>query len=93
MSAILDRVEVSQRTSSGVVKARKGEFYGIVVIASASGLITIYDNASAGSGTKLYEKTMAAGDVVTFGGLGIAASNGLYMTLVSGTITANILYR
>ncbi len=93
MSYVCDGVEVSQKTASGVVKSRRGEFYGLVVIASSSGNITIYDNDAAASGTKLYEKAVTAGDVVHFGGSGMLASKGIYFSLVSGTATVNVLYK
>ncbi len=92
MSYVCDRVEVSQKSASGVVKDKRGEFYGLVVTASSSALVTIYDNVAA-SGTILYTKTLSAGEVVHFGGVGMAAGNGIYFQLVSGTGTVNVLYR
>jgi len=52
------------------------------------GAITVYDNTAA-SGTILFTKTLAVGDVIHWGGLGIAAKNGLYVSI---TGTAVICY-
>ena len=66
--------EVDNTTTT--IKATPAGFFGVSV--TGAGNVTVYDNASAGSGTVLYTKTgAAAGDVVHFGGNGIAANNGL----------------
>lgn len=83
----------SQKTASGVVKDKRGEFYGLSVVASAAGNITIYDNASAASGNKLFSKAVNAGDIYHFGGVGMLATAGLYFSLDSGTATVNVLYK
>lgn len=71
-----------------VVKPTPAGLFGIIVV--GAGNVTAYDNASAASGTVLYTKTgAAAGDVVHFGGNGIAANSGL--TVVT-TGTVNVLY-
>lgn len=88
-------VSYGQLAASGVVKASPGELYGIVVTASTAGIVRIFDNASAASGTELYNSVVAltAGQVVTFGGIGIRAKRGLYLELVSGTATVNVLFQ
>lgn len=66
--------EVDNTTTT--IKATPAGFFGVSV--TGAGNVTVYDNASAASGTVLYTKTgAAAGDVVHFGGNGIAANNGL----------------
>lgn len=71
-----------------VIKPTPAGFFGLSV--TGAGNVTVYDNATAGSGVVLYTKTgAAAGDVVHFGGNGIAANNGL--TVVT-TGTAVVLY-
>lgn len=71
-----------------VIKPTPAGFFGLSV--TGAGDVTVYDNASAASGTVLYTKTGAtAGDTVHFGGNGIAANNGL--TVVS-TGTVVVLY-
>lgn len=77
-------------SADGVIQAHPGAFYGLVCIASSSGSITLYDHASAASGSKIYEKALSAGDVVHFGGAGISFRNGLYAD-ISNTITVNVL--
>ena len=94
MSMITQPVRYSQVTASGVINGRPGELYGIIAVASTTAIVQVWDNATAGSGNLLYASVAAltAGQVVTFNGLGIQASAGLYFTLVSGTGTFNILY-
>ena len=87
-------VSYKQLSANGVVKANAGAVYGIIVTASTSGIIKIFDNPSAASGTEIYSSVTAvtAGQVITFGGIGIAAKTGIFFQLVSGTATVNILF-
>jgi len=66
--------EVDNTTT--VIKPTPAGFFGLSV--TGAGDVTVYDNASAASGTILYTKTSAtAGETVHYGGNGIAANNGL----------------
>lgn len=87
-------VSYANLSANGVIKAGPGELYGIVVTASAAGIIQVFDNASAASGTVLYASSgaVSAGQIITFNSLGIKAKNGLFFNLVSGTVTVNALY-
>jgi hypothetical protein len=58
-----------------LIKTGPAKFYGL--IANDAATVTIYDNTAA-SGTIIYTKTLAAGDVVQLGGVGIALGTGLY---------------
>lgn len=59
-----------------VIKPTPAGFFGLSV--TGAGDVTVYDNASAASGTVLYTKAGAtAGETVHYGGNGIAANNGL----------------
>lgn len=79
------------QAAAATVKTGPAGLFGIIVTASTSGTVTIYDNTAA-SGTVLFTKTtLAVGEVIHFGGLGIAAKNGLHV-VVGGTGTVNILY-
>ncbi len=70
------------------IKPTPAGFFGLSV--TGAGNVTVYDNASAGSGVVLYTKTGAtAGDVVHFGGNSIAANNGLTV-VTTGTVV--VLY-
>jgi hypothetical protein len=91
---VTQQVQYAQASASGVIDNAPGEFYGIVVVASTTAIIQIYDNASAASGTLIYDSVTAvsAGQVIHFGGAGIKSKNGLYLNIVSGTGTFNILY-
>lgn len=66
------------------IKPTPAGFFGLSI--TGAGNVTVYDNASAASGVVLYSKTGAAvGDVVHFGGNGIAANNGLTV-ITTGTV-------
>lgn len=74
-------------TAGALIKSGPSGLYGIVSTVTG-GAVTIYDNTSA-AGTILFTKTLAVGDVIHFGGLGIAAKLGLYI-VVTGTV--NVIY-
>ncbi len=79
------------QAAAATVKSGPAKLFGVVVTASSSGAVTVYDNTAA-SGTVLFTKSsLAVGDVIHFGGLGIAAKNGLHV-VCGGTATVNILY-
>ena len=71
-----------------VIKATPAGLFSITCI--VGGAVVVYDNATAGSGTVLYSKTLVAGDVVHWGSHGIAANNGLTVVVTTGT--ANLAY-
>jgi hypothetical protein len=82
--------EVVDQTAAETVKASRGEFYGVVVISSTAGTITVKDGGS--SGVTVYTATgLTAGQIVHFGGLGIICKNNIYVT-VGGTATLLVLY-
>ena len=86
----LSYANVTQAAAT-TVKTGPAGLFGIIVTASTSGTVTVYDNTAA-SGTVLFTKTtLAVGEVIQFGGLGIAAKKGLHV-VVGGTGTVNILY-
>lgn len=79
------------QAAASTVKTGPAKLVGIVVTASTSGTVTVYDNTAA-SGTVLFTKSsLAVGDVIHFGGVSIAAKNGLHV-VCGGTATVNILY-
>lgn len=83
---------VVTQAAAAQVKTGPAGLFGIVVTASTSGTVTVYDNASSATGTVLFTKSsLAVGDVIHFGGNGIAAKSGLHV-VVGGTGTINILY-
>lgn len=77
---------VSNTTTT--IKPTPAGFFGLTF--TGAGNVTVYDNASAGSGVVLYSKTGGAvGDIAQFGGNGIAANNGLTV-VTTGTVV--VLY-
>lgn len=75
-------------TASVAVKASPGVVGTLINTGAAvSPTITVYDNASAASGTQLFNGTLAAGQVLP---LGLPAASGIYVTLsAAGTITVS----
>ena len=80
----------NQGVTAGVQVGPTGPrgLYGIVSTV-AGGAVTIYDNTSA-AGVILFTKTLAVGDIIHFGGLGIAATKGLFLVVAAGTV--NVIY-
>jgi len=79
------------QAAAATLKTGPAKFFGMTVTASTGGTVTIYDNTAA-SGTVLFTKaSLVVGDVIHFGGVGIAANNGMHVVL-GGTCTANIFY-
>ena len=91
MSMIADKIGYynSGVTAGVAIKAGPAGLFGIISTVTG-GAVTIYDNKSAASGVILYTKTLAVGDVIHFGGLGLAAKNGLFLVVGAGTV--NVLY-
>lgn len=79
------------QAAAATIKTGPAKLFGLTVTASSSGTVTIYDNTAA-SGTVVFTKaSLAVGDVIHFGGTGIAAKNGLHV-VCGGTATVNVLY-
>ena len=86
---IADKLGYKQvANTTTVIKATPAGLFSITCI--VGGAVVVYDNATAGSGTVLYSKTLVAGDVVHWGSHGIAANKGLTVVVTTGT--ANIAY-
>jgi len=72
-------------TSSGAVRAKAGFYHGYIVTVATTGAVTLYDNASAASGTVIdvIPTTTAAG---TRGVLAqpVPVANGVYASFASG---------
>lgn len=79
------------QAAAATVKTGPAKFFGLTVTASTNGTVTVYDNTSA-AGTVLFTKTaLTVGDVIHFGGIAMAAKNGLHV-VCGNTATVNILY-
>ena len=70
-------------TAGQVIKTGPAGLFSITSTVTG-GAVTIYDNTSA-AGTILFTKTLAVGDIIHWGGNGLAANNGLYI-VVTGTV-------
>ena len=75
-----------------LIKSGPSGFYGFVVAAGATVSISVYDGTST-SGTLLYSKAgVVSGDSLHFGGPGIAAKSGLFVTVGGTGSIVNFLY-
>lgn len=79
------------QTAAVTLKSTTGDFFGCTVNSSTSGTVTVYDGTST-SGTVVFTKSVSAGDVVHFGGIGIRCGNGIHI-VVGGTAAVNALYQ
>lgn len=81
-------------SADGVVSAVSCVLGGYYVESSTTGVISLYDNASAASGNTMLasSKTVAANDVVILS-TPVLMSNGVYFDLVSGSATVYVLTR
>ncbi len=90
MADIIGYQNVTQ-AAAATLKTGPAKFYGLTVTVSTAGTVTVYDNTAA-SGTVLFTKSsLVVGDVVHFGGLAVAAKNGLHV-VCGGTATVNVLF-
>jgi hypothetical protein len=82
---IVDKLGYRQvANTTTVIKATPAGLFSITCI--VGGACVVYDNATAASGVVLYSKTLVAGDVVHWGGTGIATNNGLTVIVTTGTV-------
>ena len=90
MSAISPKVGYWNQgaTAGAQVKLGPAGLFGLVCTL-VGGAVTVYDGTST-AGTILWTKTMAVGDVVTFGNAAIAAKSGLFIVVTGATV--NVLY-
>lgn len=82
---------VDQAGTASLIKSNPAGFFGFTCLTSTAATIAVYDGTSA-SGTLIYSKSaLAVGDVVHFGGNGIATGNGLFV-VVGGTGSVAVLF-
>ncbi len=93
-SAFTLPLTITASLTAQAVKSGPGRLLKIVVttaLAGSGGVLSFWDNASAGSGTLLYSLPVAttalnvAGSMIS---VDLPAVNGIYVTNASGTITA-----
>lgn len=90
--SIADYVAITTLTTT-VVKNTPGVFYGVLVVTgAATGTVTVYDNASAASGTKLIDGASVATSgtfIPVMAGGGVLTKNGV--VVVSATAVGLII--
>lgn len=79
------------QAAATTIKTGPAGLFGVVVAASTSASVTVYDNTSATGTVLLTKSSLAVGETINFGGIGIAANKGLHV-VVGGTGTVNVLY-
>jgi len=88
-------ISSGEKTASGVVLAGKTLLAGVEIITNGANDATIilHDNASAASGTKLFEGGCVAADLSKFVSFDhkVQCSDGIYIT-VTGTGASAIVY-
>lgn len=89
----LERVGYATVTQAApaTIKSGPAGFFGLVVTASSSGTVTIYDNTAASGAVIFTKSALAVGEAIHLGGMGIAAKNGLHV-VCGGTATVNVLF-
>jgi hypothetical protein len=87
-------------TASGIAMAAQGLFLGVLLGTDGVNdpLITIYDNASAASGTEVMPTTTFDASALGLNGFmpgfAISCINGLYVEITcAGTVEVTVLYR
>lgn len=90
----------AEKTADAIILATKGAFRGIAITPDGTNVckVVIYDNASAYSGTILWEQTIDAGSKDTKGimlNFPMYADNGITadITIASGTCTYVVFYQ
>jgi hypothetical protein len=81
-----------QLTASTAVVTGPGVVAGFIVIATTSGVFTVYDSTAA-SGIKLFDSTgmtLTVGQIIPFP-IAMQFNTGLYIA-ISGTLTLNAIY-
>lgn len=80
------------QVAAATLKPTTGDFFGIVVISSTAGTVTVYNNTAA-SGEIVFSRTaLVAGESFNFGGVGIRCGLGIHV-VVGGTATVNALFQ
>ena len=86
-------VSYKPMSASGVVKARGGEFYGLICNTTTSGVVTFYDHEVSASGNVIMGPiTLVAGQPVILNSLAVRCARGIYMRLDSGVAQLNVLF-
>lgn len=74
------------------VKTGPAALFGVTMTEGTGGTVTVYDDVGGTAVVLAAKGTMSIGDTIHFGGIGLAASKGLY-AVVSGTgVKMNVLY-
>jgi hypothetical protein len=80
--------------SNQAVRATSGAYCGFTIreTAGAVAVVRIYDNATTNSGTLLEEIALAAAESAReyYQGGGVRCANGIYVNVVSGTVSGSI---
>lgn len=85
---IADKLGYQQvAAATAVIKPTPAGLFSVTCV--VAGAVTVYDSAADASGTILYTKTMAVGEIANWGSHGLAANLGL-VVVAAGTV--NVAY-
>jgi hypothetical protein len=84
-----DRYKTVSISASTAVKATPGVLHRILVTASSSGILKVYDSTAASGTVVIANLSVAAKDNFE---LNIQCGTGIYVELVSGTATWSVMY-
>lgn len=91
----MSRAIVATKTSDGAVKDSAGTLLGVVIQPDGTNAasVIIYDNASAASGTKLFQGRVTATASQAVFGIEVPASNGIYVDLTGTGVEIMVYYK
>lgn len=71
------------------VKVGQGRLWKVLVTASAGGILKLWDSADASTTVLMDSMPVSAGDEIE---LRVEFQNGLYFDVISGTLTASVIF-
>lgn len=74
------------------VKTGPSGLFGVTKTEGTGGTVTVYDDVGGTAVVLVASGTMPIGDTIHFGGIGLAASKGLYVVVSGIGVKMNVLY-
>lgn len=74
------------------VKIGPSALFGVTKTEGTGGTVTVYDDVGGTAVVLVAKGTMSIGDTIHFGGIGLAASKGLYVVVSGVGVKMNVLY-
>lgn len=74
------------------VKTGPSGLFGVTMTEGTGGTVTVYDDVGGTAVVLVAKGTVSIGDTIHFGGIGLAASKGLYVVVSGVGVKMNVLY-